>query len=76
MLYFILLTIILEVFVAVRDVEKTKKIVAEIAAQHPENGGLEIIKLDLESLQSVNEAADDFLKRSTQLNILINNAGV
>jgi NAD(P)-dependent dehydrogenase (short-subunit alcohol dehydrogenase family) len=38
--------------------------------------GLEIVKVELDSLASVNAAADEFLSRSAQLNILINNAGV
>lgn len=59
-----------------RDVEKTKKILEDIAAAHPDHGGLEILKLDLESLASVKAAATDFLRRSSQLNVLVGNAGV
>jgi NAD(P)-dependent dehydrogenase (short-subunit alcohol dehydrogenase family) len=64
------------VFVAVRDVEKTKVLLDEINAAFPNNGGLEIVKVELDSLASVNAAADDFLKRSSELNVLVNNAGV
>jgi len=64
------------VFAAVKDVEKCRKVLAEINDEFPENGGLEILKVEMSSLRSVNEAADDFLKRSSQLNILVNNAGV
>jgi NAD(P)-dependent dehydrogenase (short-subunit alcohol dehydrogenase family) len=64
------------VFAAVRDVEKTKILLDEINAAYPNNGGLEILRVELDSLASVNAAADDFLKRSSQLNILVNNAGV
>lgn len=63
------------VFVAVRDVEKTKNILADIAQKHPDNGGLEILKVELDSLESVKAAANDFLQRSPQLNILVENAG-
>jgi len=37
---------------------------------------VEIVKMELDSLQSVREAAADFLKRSKTLNVLIGNAGV
>ena len=64
------------VFVLVRQVEKTKQIMDGIAAEFPENGGLEIVKCELDSLESVNNAANEVLKRTKQLNILINNAGI
>jgi NAD(P)-dependent dehydrogenase (short-subunit alcohol dehydrogenase family) len=35
-----------------------------------------LLKLELDSLQSVREGAAEFLKRSKQLNVLINNAGM
>jgi NAD(P)-dependent dehydrogenase (short-subunit alcohol dehydrogenase family) len=63
-------------FVLVRQVEKTKPIMDRIAAEFPDNGGFEIVKCELDSLESVNEAANEVLKRTKQLNILINNAGV
>lgn len=65
-----------KVFVAVRDVEKTKEVLEGIAKEYPNNGGLEIVKIELDSLESVNKGADDFLSRSSQLHILVNNAGV
>jgi NAD(P)-dependent dehydrogenase (short-subunit alcohol dehydrogenase family) len=63
------------VFVLVRQVEKTKSIMDRIAAEFPDNGGLEIVHCELDSLDSVNNAANEVLKRTKQLNILINNAG-
>lgn len=64
------------VLVLVRQVEKTKQIMDRIAVEFPENGGLDIVKCELESLESVNNAANEVLKRTKQLDILINNAGV
>lgn len=64
------------VFVAVRDVDKTRQILDGIAASYPNNGGLEIIHMELESLSSVNTAADEFIAHSSQLHILVNNAGM
>lgn len=59
------------VFAAARDVKKAENALAGI------EGKIELIKVDLASLRSVREAAEDFLKRSGgKLNILINNAGV
>lgn len=64
------------VFVLVRQVEKTKQIMDRISAEFPDNGGLEIVKCELDSLESVNQAANEVLKQTKQLNILINNAGI
>lgn len=71
-----------KVFVGVRDIEKTKKALAGMAllflATHSPFAGVpvEIIRLELESFASINAAADEFLRRSPQLNILITNAAV
>jgi len=51
-------------------------VISEISAEYPAHGGLEILHLELDSLESVSAAAADFLRRSDQLNLLINNAGV
>jgi len=64
------------VFVLVRSVEKTRVLLDKINAEFPQHGGLEIVQGDFDSLTSVNAAANDFLKRSNQLNVLINNAGI
>jgi len=64
------------VFALVRSVEKAHAALDKINAEFPQNGGLEIVQGDFTSLESVNAAANDFLKRSNQLNILVNNAGV
>jgi len=64
------------VFLAVRDIEKTKKVIADITARYPNHGKLEILKIELDSLESVKTAAEDFISRSQRLHVLVNNAGV
>jgi NAD(P)-dependent dehydrogenase (short-subunit alcohol dehydrogenase family) len=64
------------VFALVRSVDKTRAVLDKINAEFPQNGGLEIVQGDFTSLASVNAAANDFLKRSDKLNILVNNIGI
>ncbi|KAF2115618.1 short-chain dehydrogenase [Lophiotrema nucula] len=57
---------------AVRDLEKGKKALeGEL-----EDGKLELIHLDMDSLASVRQCAKDFRAKSSTLNILINNAAI
>ena len=55
--------------------EKGEAVVKDILASSKGEGKLEIVKMELDSLQSIKEAAADFLNRSSQLNVLVNNAG-
>ncbi len=63
-------------FITARDVKKGQEVVNDIVTS---NSGVtakaDVLKLDLDSLQSVRECASNFLSKSKQLNILINNAG-
>jgi NAD(P)-dependent dehydrogenase (short-subunit alcohol dehydrogenase family) len=63
-------------FVTARDVKKGQEVVNDIVTS---NSGvtakIDVLKLDLDSLQSVRECASNFLSKSKELNILINNAG-
>ncbi|GAB7355159.1 hypothetical protein MBLNU459_g5728t1 [Dothideomycetes sp. NU459] len=61
-----------KLFLAVRDIKKGEKVLKDILG----NGTVELLELDLASLDSVRAAAKDFLSRSKQLNVLINNAGI
>lgn len=67
-------------FLAVRDLPKGERVVADILASNAHVPGvtasIELVKLSLDSLQSVRECAAEFLSRSKVLNVLINNAGV
>ncbi|GAP84231.1 putative short-chain dehydrogenase [Rosellinia necatrix] len=64
------------VFVMVRDTAKVQPIIADIINSTKGNGNIEVIEMDLDRLDSVKHAARQFLAKSPQLNVLINNAGV
>lgn len=59
-------------FLTARNLEKAKTALGDIL----DGGRVILLKLDLESLDSVRACADEFLSRSQTLNILIANAGV
>ena len=59
-------------FCSARDLEKGKAALSDIL----EPGRVELIKLDMNSLDSVRACAEEFMSKSQKLNILINNAGV
>lgn len=68
------------IFFTARDVAKGEKVKKEILeeAKHDaslKGARLEIIKMDLQSLESVKAGADAFKGQSEKLNVLINNAG-
>ncbi|KAH6723830.1 hypothetical protein BKA61DRAFT_16754 [Leptodontidium sp. MPI-SDFR-AT-0119] len=59
-------------FLTVRNLEKGKKALGDIL----EPGSVELLHLDLESLESVRICVKELQEKTTILNILINNAGV
>ena len=60
-----------------RDVKKGEEVAQEIAASNPSSKGkIDVLKLELDDLQSVRQCATDFLSKSKQLNALITNAGI
>lgn len=61
-----------KLFLGVRDIAKGESALADIL----EPGRVELLKIDLNSLESVREAAQTFLQKSKTLNVVINNAGV
>jgi len=63
------------VVMAARTQEKAKAAYDEILEAHPESS-LEIVRLDLASLDSVRAAAEDISEKHPQIDILINNAGL
>lgn len=63
------------VILAVRNLEKGSNAGKSILAQNP-YAKLHILKLDLSDLQSIHAFADEFKNKFSQLNVLINNAGV
>lgn len=63
-----------KIFLAVRDTEKAQSVAQDIEGNSNAQQ-IEVIKLHLDSLASVREAAQTFLSKHEKLNILINNAG-
>ncbi|KAI9727407.1 MAG: hypothetical protein M1834_008413 [Cirrosporium novae-zelandiae] len=63
------------VFIQVRDVPKGEAVMRDILASSEGTGKLELIKMDLDSLASVRAGVEEFLKRASTLNVLVNNAG-
>lgn len=61
-----------KVYLGVRDLQKGKQALKEIL----EPGRVELLELDIGSMESVRTAAKTFLSKSTQLNVLVNNAGI
>ncbi|KAL8905169.1 MAG: hypothetical protein Q9207_002796 [Kuettlingeria erythrocarpa] len=61
-----------KVFCTVRDMKKGESALADILKP----GQVELVKMDLNSLDSVRAAARDVLSKTKTLNILINNAGI
>ena len=65
-----------DLYLTVRDVDKGRAVASEIqASESGPRGKIELLHLELDSLQSVRKCAADFLEKSKQLNVLINNAG-
>lgn len=63
------------VIMVARDAAKVESARAAISAEHP-NAALEIVSMDLASLESVRLGAEAILAKHQRIDILINNAGV
>lgn len=63
------------VIIAVRNLEKGNKAAEKILAQN-KNADVKVMELDLANLGSVEKFAENFQKDYSQLDLLINNAGV
>ncbi|KAL8689679.1 MAG: hypothetical protein Q9218_004709 [Villophora microphyllina] len=61
-----------KVFCTARDLKKGESALSSIL----QSGRVELIKMDLNSLDSVRSAAKDVLTKTETLNVLINNAGI
>lgn len=62
-------------FLQVRNLEKGEAVVKDILATSLGKGNIELLRIDLDSLESVRAGAAEFLKKSDKLNVLVNNAG-
>ena len=66
-----------KLFLTVRDLEKGQKVVDSMRSDDECNKGeIIMIKMDLDSLDSVRAAAKEILAQTDKINILVNNAGV
>ena len=65
-----------DLYVTARDLSKAQGVVDGILASSHSPGKVQLLELNLDSLDSVRECASSFLSKSKQLNILINNAGM
>ncbi|KAL3146560.1 hypothetical protein ABBQ32_000802 [Trebouxia sp. C0010 RCD-2024] len=65
-----------DLYLTARDTQKGQKVVKDIVACSDRHGKVELLHLELDSLQSVRDCAETFLSKSKTLNVLINNAGV
>ncbi|MEJ7925785.1 SDR family NAD(P)-dependent oxidoreductase [Sphingobium sp. AN641] len=63
-----------EVIGAVRDPDKARAAIAQLAGDA--SGSVELVKLDLASLQSVRQCADALLAKGAPFDVIICNAGV
>ncbi len=64
-----------QTILACRSMDKAQAALAEIKADIP-NATAEIMQLDLASLASVRQFADDFKAKYDRLDVLVNNAGI
>jgi NAD(P)-dependent dehydrogenase (short-subunit alcohol dehydrogenase family) len=64
------------VWITGRDLSKTKAVADSIASQIENPSNIKILELDLSSLASVKQCAENFLSLGIPLHILLNNAGV
>lgn len=63
------------VYLAVRDVAKGKEVAEKIQTSGQSKAAIDVLKLELDSLESVRSFAKEFQDTSKTLNLLINNAG-
>jgi NAD(P)-dependent dehydrogenase (short-subunit alcohol dehydrogenase family) len=65
-----------KIFITARSMEKADATIKDIRSTSAGKGEIIPIEMDLESLKSVRKGAEEFLSKSSQLNVLINNAGI
>lgn len=64
-----------DIYFTARSAEKAEKVRREILANSNGKGKLEVVIMNMDSLQSVRNAAKSFLSRSSKINIIIYNSG-
>ena len=65
-----------DVYMTSRNIENGRKVASDIMVSNPDSKGrIDVLELQLDSLQSVKKCAADFMSMSKRLNVLITNAG-
>lgn len=64
------------IYLAARSQDKAEQAIREQRAANTKTSDVVFMRLDLASLESVKDAASEFLGRENRLDILINNAGI
>lgn len=64
------------VYIAGRSPERLRKAMEQMKASSSKPLDLRTLKIDLQSLKSVKEGAELFMRQESRLDLLINNAGV
>jgi NAD(P)-dependent dehydrogenase (short-subunit alcohol dehydrogenase family) len=64
-----------DVFITARDLAKGQAVIDDLGKLPGCKGKMQMIEMDMNSLESVKKAAKTFISKSSKLNILINNAG-
>ena len=65
-----------EIWMGARNLDKAREAADNIKKQIPDAPPIKLLKIDLESLDSVKQAAKTFLAQATRLDILMLNAGI
>ncbi|KAF1988640.1 putative short-chain dehydrogenase [Aulographum hederae CBS 113979] len=65
-----------DLFITARNTDKAQEVIEDIQSTSGGKRKIETLEVHMESLESVKNAANEFLAKSKQLNVLINNAGV
>ena len=64
-----------DVYMQVRNLPKGQKVLENIQKATKGTGKLELLEMNLGTLQSVRDGVKDLLSRTSQLNVLVNHAG-
>jgi NAD(P)-dependent dehydrogenase (short-subunit alcohol dehydrogenase family) len=64
------------VYLSGQSTEKIQQTILRLNSDAARSLDLHALQMNLEALQSVKSAAEDFMRRESRLDILINNAGV
>lgn len=64
------------VFATARDLVKGQKVIDEILSRKLSEGKIHLIKMELDSLESVRQGAKEIMSKTDKMNVLVCNAGV